>query len=115
MLAKAEPAHLPATRRTGSGWTKRDRTATAQEAHMERADWLEGGFDSAQARFLMLTAITHHRFRSRTWGEREIRRLYAELTEIDVSAAQVIASRRGPSAWLRRPGQRSWPEAQEAC
>ena len=35
---------------------------------MERADWLEGGFDSAQARFLMLTAITHHRFRSLAWA-----------------------------------------------
>ena len=57
---------------------------------MERADWLAGGFDSAQARFLMLTAITHHRFSSRVWGEREIRRLYAELTEIDVSAARVL-------------------------
>ena len=31
---------------------------------MECADWLEGGFDSAQARFLMVTAITHHRFSS---------------------------------------------------
>jgi hypothetical protein len=39
----------------------------------------------------MLTAITHHRFSSRAWGEHEIRRLYAELTEIDVSAAQVLA------------------------
>jgi hypothetical protein len=62
---------------------------------MERADWLEGGFDSAQARFLMLTAITHHRFRSRTWDEHEIRRLYAELTEIDFSAARVLEARRG--------------------
>ena len=53
---------------------------------MECADWLSGGFDSAQARFLMLTAITHHRFSSRVWGEHEVRRLYAELTEIDVSA-----------------------------
>ncbi len=31
---------------------------------MECADWLESGFDSAQARFLMVTAITHHRFSS---------------------------------------------------
>lgn len=66
---------------------------------MERADWLEGGFDSAQARFLMVTAITHHRFSSPAWGEHEIRRLHAELTEIDVSAAQVLSSRRG-----RAPG-----------
>jgi hypothetical protein len=82
---------------------------------MERADWLEGGFDSAQALFLMLTAITHHRFWSRAWGGREIRRPYAELTEIDVSVARLLESRRGPSAWIRRPAERSWREAQEAC
>jgi hypothetical protein len=64
----------------------------------------------------MLTAITHHRFTSRTWREREIRKLYAELTEIDVSATQVRAPRRGASAWIRRPALRSWWwEAQEAC
>jgi len=57
---------------------------------MERADWLEGGFNSAQARFLMVTAITHHRFSSPAWGEHEIRRLHTELREIDVSAAQVL-------------------------
>jgi hypothetical protein len=26
---------------------------------MERTDWLDGGLDSAAARFLMMTAITH--------------------------------------------------------
>jgi hypothetical protein len=31
---------------------------------MERTDWLNEGFDSADARFLMVTAITHHRFGS---------------------------------------------------
>ncbi len=35
---------------------------------MERTDWLDGGFDSAESRFLMLTAITHHRFNSAVWG-----------------------------------------------
>jgi hypothetical protein len=54
---------------------------------MERADWLEAGFDSAQARFLMMTAITHHRFDSPAWGEYEVRKLHAELTEIDGCAA----------------------------
>ncbi len=72
---------------------------------MERADWLEGGFDSAQARFLMVTAITHHRFSSPAWGEHEIRRLHAELTEIDVSAARVLAPRRGRSRRLDAPPQ----------
>jgi hypothetical protein len=91
---------------------------------MERADWLEAGFDSAQARFLMITAITHHRFSSPAWGEDEVRKLHAELTEIDVSAAQVVVPRRG-FAWapgsppagqygLRRPARRWGQEAQEA-
>jgi len=74
---------------------------------MERADWLDGGFDSAQARFLMVTAITHHRFNSPAWGVHEIRRLHAELTEIDVSAAQVLGSTRSSRTWNRRPAERS--------
>jgi hypothetical protein len=94
---------------------KRDHTASGREANMECADWLSGGFDSAQARFLMLTAITHHRFSSRAWGEDEVRRLYAELTEIDVSATRVLASRRGASAWIRSPAWRAWWEGQEGC
>jgi hypothetical protein len=31
---------------------------------MERADWLDEGYDPAEAGFLMVTAITHHRFNS---------------------------------------------------
>jgi hypothetical protein len=94
---------------------KRGRTSSGQEASMERADWLAEGFDPAQARFLMLTAITHHRFTSRAWGEHEIRKLYAELTDIDVSAARMLESWRDPVAWIRRPALRAWWwEAQEA-
>jgi hypothetical protein len=81
---------------------------------MERPDWLEAGFDSAQARFLMMTAIAHHRFSSAAWGAHAIRRLHAELTEIDFSAAQVLAPRRGPGVWSRRPAERSGRGAQEA-
>ena len=55
---------------------------------MECADWLSGGFDSAQARFLMLTAITHHRFDAPIWGQDEVRRLHLELTEIDLLTTQ---------------------------
>jgi hypothetical protein len=33
---------------------------------MERTEWL--GLDSADARFLMLTAITHYKFSSPIWG-----------------------------------------------
>ncbi len=32
---------------------------------MEHTDWIYQGFDAAQARFLMVTAITHHQFSSR--------------------------------------------------
>ena len=49
---------------------------------MERADWLDRGINPAQARFLMVTAITHHQFSSPVWGQDEVRKLYAELAEI---------------------------------
>jgi hypothetical protein len=50
---------------------------------MERTDWLDEGLSSADAQFLMLTAITHHRFSSPVWGEHEVRKLHAELAELD--------------------------------
>ena len=65
---------------------------------MERADWLDGGFDSAESRFLMMTAITHHRFNSAVWGEHEIRKLYDELAEIEASAAGALAALRTRTA-----------------
>jgi hypothetical protein len=34
---------------------------------MEQADWTYQGFGAAQARFLMVTAITHHRFSPPIW------------------------------------------------
>jgi len=57
---------------------------------MERTDWLDGGFDSVEARFLMVTAITHHRFSSRIWGEDEVRKLHAELAEIELMASRAV-------------------------
>jgi isocitrate dehydrogenase kinase/phosphatase len=56
---------------------------------MEHTDWIHQGFDAAQARFLMVTAITHHRFSSPIWGEQEVRKLRGELEEIEVVAAWV--------------------------
>jgi hypothetical protein len=50
---------------------------------MERTDWLDEGLSAADARFLMLTAITHHKFSSPAWGEHEVRKLHGELTELD--------------------------------
>jgi hypothetical protein len=55
---------------------------------MERTDWIDQGYDSAAARFLMLTAITHHQFDSPVWGQDEVRKLHLELTEIDLLTTQ---------------------------
>ena len=70
----------------------------------ERADWLDERVDAADARFLMVTAITHHRFSSPIWGAREVRKLQAELAEITKHAAEILREhqrtvkpRRGPS------------------
>ena len=57
---------------------------------MERADWLDGRVKEADARFLMVTAITHHRFNSPIWGAREVRKLHAELAEIGRHAAEIL-------------------------
>jgi hypothetical protein len=75
-----------------------------QEADMERTDWLDGGFDSVEARFLMVTAITHHQFSSPIWGGDEVRKLHAELAEIELLASRAImdhdaaAAQRGQAA-----------------
>jgi hypothetical protein len=67
---------------------------------MERTDWLDEGLSSADARFLMLTAITHHKFSSPAWGEHEVRKLHAELAELDrlVTPAPVNAGPAAPGA-----------------
>jgi hypothetical protein len=57
---------------------------------MEKADWLNTGLGPTEARFLMLTAITHHRFSSPNWGESEVRKLDAELAEIDMQASRAV-------------------------
>lgn len=63
---------------------------------MERADWLEEKVNPADARFLMVTAITHHRFSSPIWGAREVRKLQAELAEIAKHAAEVLKEHQSP-------------------
>jgi hypothetical protein len=60
---------------------------------MERTDWLDEGLNPA-ARFLMVTAITHHQFGSPLWGEHEVRKLHTELAALDWLGAQVAAARR---------------------
>ena len=57
---------------------------------MERADWLDERVDPADARFLMVTAITHHKFSAPIWGAREVRKLQAELAEIAKRATEVV-------------------------
>ncbi len=73
---------------------------------MERTDWIDQGYDSAAARFLMLTAITHHQFDSPVWGQDEVRKLHLELTEIDLLTTQAYvehaAGRRLETAFLAR-------------
>jgi hypothetical protein len=59
---------------------------------MERTDRVDGGLDAAQAQFLMMTAITHHRCSSPLWGKDEVRKLHAELAEIDSAVAQVASA-----------------------
>ena len=63
----------------------------ARRAAREQTDWIDQGFDAAQARFLMVTAITHHRFSSPIWGEHDVRKLHGELAEIEACAAQIVA------------------------
>jgi len=69
---------------------------------MERTDWLDGGFTSIEARFLMVTAITHHQFSSPIWGEDEVRKLHAELAEIDLLARRAVVDGAAAAA---QPGQ----------
>lgn len=82
---------------------------------MERTDWLDEGLDSAQAQFLMVTAITHHRFSSPLWGKGEVRKLQAELPRGDRAGgggrAQVVGgvgdatARRSPLCREPPPGR----------
>lgn len=69
---------------------------------MERADWIDEGLDPADARFLMLTAITHHRFSSPNWGEHEVRKLHAELAEIDLLGSLTAVELNEPRLSVRR-------------
>jgi hypothetical protein len=73
---------------------------------MERADWLEERVNSADARFLMVTAITHHRFSSPIWGAREVRKLQAELAEITKHASEVLKEHQGGGKSKKAPRPR---------
>ena len=73
---------------------------------MERTDWMDAGLDSADARFLMLTAITHHRFSSPAWGEHEVRKLHDELAEFDMLAIHAVSDHRAAQDARRWPGIR---------
>jgi len=73
---------------------------------MERTDWLDGGFDAREARFLMMTAITHHQFSSPIWGEDEVRKLQAELAEIELAASRAFAEHDAVAV------RRGWAQAQ---
>jgi hypothetical protein len=80
-----------------------ERHGDPRRTDVERADWLEEGFDAAQARFLMVTAITHHRVSSPLWGVVEVQKLHAELEEIASAAAQVATPERSAVLPAYRP------------
>jgi len=73
---------------------------------MERADWLEGGVKPGDARFLMVTAITHHRFNAPIWGAREVRKLQAELAEITKRAGEILHEHQAASKPAKKPRPR---------
>ncbi len=72
---------------------------------MERADWLDGRVDPADARFLMVTAITHHRFSAPIWGAREVRKLQAELAEIARRATEILHEQQAGGKARKKPKQ----------
>src|SRR3984893_8086424 len=76
---------------------------------MERADWLEERVDSADARFLMVTAITHHRFSSPIWGAREVRKLQAELADIAKHASEILREHQENSKGGRKKNKKPRP------
>jgi hypothetical protein len=67
---------------------------------MEHPDWMNAGLDSASARFLMLTATTHHRFSSPA-PARELALAYHQRREHEGGNAQLETSLRGPGKVLR--------------
>jgi hypothetical protein len=50
----------------------------------------------------MVTAITHHQFSSPIWGEDEVRKLHAELAEIELAARQTLVDENAAAARPRR-------------
>jgi hypothetical protein len=72
---------------------------------MERADWLDERVSSADARFLMATAITHHRFSSPIWGALEVRKLQAELAEITKHAADILKEHQAAASKPSKPAR----------
>jgi hypothetical protein len=77
---------------------------------MERADWLEEKVNPADARFLMVTAITHHTFSAPIWGAREVRKLQAELAEIARHATEVLKEQQGSGKKAGKQQQRPRPQ-----
>jgi len=73
---------------------------------MERADWLDGRVDPADARFLMVTAITHHKFSAPIWGPREVRKLQAEIAEIAKRATEILHEHQAATKKAKKPRPR---------
>jgi hypothetical protein len=79
---------------------------------MERADWLDRRVDPAEARFLMVTAITHHRFSAPIWGAREVRKLHAELAEIAKHATDILHEHQAGGKKKGKKAKKAQPKLQ---
>jgi hypothetical protein len=78
---------------------------------MERNSWQDAGLAPADARFLMLTAIIHHQVSSPIWGQHELRKLNAELAELDALAYKVVSDHYATPVQMTRSQRRmrlSW-------
>lgn len=72
--------------------------ALGRECGVEDSQWAGAGLDLAGARFLMLAAVTCHRFAGPAWGEREAGGPEDGLAGSGVLAG-LAASGQGAGAW----------------
>src|SRR5690349_12879525 len=96
---------------TRVGWSQRHGPQIhpgdwGHQADMQRTGGLDGRFAAVEARFLMVTAITHHQFSSPIWGEDEVRKLQAELAGIELAASRAFAEHDAVAV------RRGWAQAQ---
>ena len=94
--ATSPPAMRWYAARWGAGKTTEipTRRYSASTEDVQRSERLDGRLNSTQARFLLMTAITHHQVSSSIWGADEVRKLHLELAEIEQSALRWLTGLR---------------------